>query len=69
LHRRSRGFSHRQRRRRPASATRPLANSRAVFLRLLDVVRSLDTARVERPRAGRDYQALKVYVLDKLMGW
>jgi xylose isomerase len=48
--------------------TRHLANSKAVFLRLLDVVRRLDTALVERLRAERDYEALEMYVLDTLMG-
>jgi xylose isomerase len=45
-----------------------LANSRAVFLRLLDVVRSVDAGRVERFRAARDYEGLEMYILEKLMG-
>jgi xylose isomerase len=48
--------------------TRHLANSRAVFLRLLDVVRSVDAARVERLRSARDYEGLEIYILEKLMG-
>jgi xylose isomerase len=51
-----------------ADQTKHLANSRAVFLRLVEVVRSIDTALVERLRAQRDYEALEMYVLDKLMG-
>jgi len=48
--------------------TRHLANSRAVFLRLLDVVRSVDNARVEEYRNQRDYEGLELYILEKLMG-
>jgi xylose isomerase len=53
---------------RAADQTRHLANSRAVFLRLLEVVRSVDAPTVERLRAQRDYEALEMYILDKLMG-
>jgi xylose isomerase len=52
----------------PADQTKHLANSRAMFLRLVDVARSVDEAQVERLRAARDYEALEMYVLDKLMG-
>jgi xylose isomerase len=51
-----------------ADQTRHLANSRAVFLRLLDIVRSVDHAKVERFRAERDYEGLELYILEKLMG-
>jgi xylose isomerase len=53
---------------RPEQQTKHLANSKAVFLRLLDVVRSVDAALVEKLRGERDYEALEMYVLDKLMG-
>jgi xylose isomerase len=53
---------------RQADQTRHLANSRALFLRLLEVVRSLDNARVEEYRNQRDYEALELYILEKLMG-
>jgi xylose isomerase len=53
---------------READQTKHLANSRAMFLRLLDVVRSVDTARVETLRAERDYEALEMYILEKLLG-
>jgi xylose isomerase len=53
---------------RPADQTRHLANSREMFLRLLDVVRSVDTAKVEAFRAERDYEGLEMYILGKLMG-
>lgn len=48
--------------------TKHLANSRAIFLRLLNVVRSLDAAKVEELRHKRDYEALEMYILDKLLG-
>jgi xylose isomerase len=52
----------------PADQTKHLANSKAMFLRLVDVARSIDEAPVERLRAARDYEALEMYILDKLMG-
>ncbi|MCS6852943.1 MAG: TIM barrel protein [Gemmataceae bacterium] len=52
----------------PAHQTRHLANSREMFLRLLEVVRSVDAAKVEAFRAERDYEGLEMYVLSKLMG-
>jgi xylose isomerase len=48
--------------------TKHLTNSKAVFLRLVDIVRSLDAARVEQHRAARDYEGLEMYILEKLMG-
>ena len=48
--------------------TKHLANSRAVFLRLVEVARSVDAAKVESLRAERDYEALEMYILEKLMG-
>jgi len=51
-----------------ADATKHLANSRAIFLRLVDVVRSLDVAKVEAYRAARDYEGLEMHVMDVLMG-
>ena len=48
--------------------TRHLANSREMFLRLLDVARGLDLAKVESYRAERDYEGLEMYVLSQLMG-
>jgi xylose isomerase len=53
---------------RQADQTKHLANSRAVFLRLVEVARSIDNALVERLRGARDYEALEMYVLEKLMG-
>jgi xylose isomerase len=53
---------------RAAEQTRHLANSREMFLRLLDVVRGIDTDRVEGYRAERDYEGLEMYILKTLMG-
>ena len=53
---------------RPSDQTRHLANSREMFLRLLDVVRSVDGNKVEEFRAERDYEGLEFYILNKLMG-
>jgi xylose isomerase len=52
----------------PADQSRHLANSREMFLRLLDVARSIDSAKVESYRAERDYEGLEMYILSQLMG-
>ncbi len=52
----------------PEHQTLHLANSRAMFLRLLDVVRSVNVAEVEALRQARNYEALEMYILGKLMG-
>jgi xylose isomerase len=51
-----------------ADQTKHLANSKEMFLRLLDVVRSVDTKQIESYRAERDYEELERYVLKALMG-
>ena len=51
-----------------AVATRHLANSRELFLRLLDVSRSLNQAQVDETVKARDYEALEIYILRALMG-
>ena len=53
---------------RAAEQTKHLANSRTMFLRLLEVARSVDAERVEGYRGERDYEGLEMYVLEKLMG-
>lgn len=45
-----------------------LANSKTLFLRLLDVVRAVDEKKVEELRAGKKYEQLEMYILDMLMG-
>jgi xylose isomerase len=52
----------------PADQTKHLANSRALFLHLLEVARSIDPSAVEAYRAGRNYEGLERYVLEKLLG-
>jgi xylose isomerase len=52
----------------PGDQTRHLANSREMFLRLLDVVRGVDAAKVESYRAERDYEGLEMYILGRLLG-
>ncbi len=52
----------------PADQTKHLANSREMFLRLLEVARSVDAEKVEEYRAERDYEGLEMYILGKLMG-
>lgn len=52
----------------PEHQTLHLANSRAMFLRLLDVVRSVNVEEVEKLRQDRNYEALEMYILNKLMG-
>jgi len=52
----------------PADQTRHLANSRNMFLRLLEVVRKVDAKKIEHFRTERDYEALEMYVLETLLG-
>ena len=53
---------------RPADQTKHLANSRTMFLRLLEVVRGVDNDKIEHFRAERDYEGLEMYILQKLLG-
>ncbi len=48
--------------------TNHLANSLKMVHHLLDIVRSVDAAKVEAFRASRDYEGLEMYILEKLMG-
>jgi xylose isomerase len=52
----------------PGSQLRHLANSREMFLRLLDVAHRIDANIVETFRAERDYEGLEMYILETLMG-
>lgn len=45
-----------------------LANSKTLFLRLLDVVRAVDEKKVEELRAAKKYEQLEMLILDMLMG-
>lgn len=51
-----------------ADQTKHLANSRRMFLHLLNVVRRIDRSVVESCRAKRDYETLDLYICEKLMG-
>ena len=51
-----------------AIATRHLRNSMQIFLRLVEVVRSIDQQRVNALVAERDYEELDWLVLGYLMG-
>ena len=51
-----------------ADDTKHLANSRQMFLNLLDVVRRLDTSLIDELRATRDYEALDLYICELLLG-
>lgn len=48
--------------------TEHLSNSRAIFLHLVDKVRSTDHRLVEEFKNNRDYEALEAYILRHLMG-
>jgi xylose isomerase len=49
-------------------ATKHLRNSLQLFLRLVEVVRSLDHKRIEALIAARDYEELDWLILSSLMG-
>jgi xylose isomerase len=49
-------------------ATKHLANSRAVFLRLVELARSLDRAKVEKLIKERDYEELDILIINHLIG-
>ena len=49
-------------------ATKHLANSRTIFLRLVELVRSLDKNKVEKLISERDYEELDMLIVSHLMG-
>lgn len=49
-------------------ATQHLANSKEIFLALLDVVRGLDAERIEELIAARNYELLEIEIIRALMG-
>jgi xylose isomerase len=49
-------------------ATKHLRNSLRMFLSLVEVVRSLDRAKMDELIAARDYEELDRFILDALMG-
>ncbi|RPI25453.1 MAG: xylose isomerase [Chloroflexota bacterium] len=50
------------------TSTKHLSNSRTIFLRLVDLVRSLDIPKIEQLRAARDYEELDLLIIQHLMG-
>jgi xylose isomerase len=51
-----------------ADQTRHLANSMAIFERMVALARTVDAARVEACRAERDYEGLEMYIMEHLLG-
>jgi xylose isomerase len=51
-----------------AVSTKHLSNSREIFLRLVELTRSLDVKRVEELRASRDYEELDLMIVRHLIG-
>lgn len=51
-----------------APAVQHLANSRAIFLRLLEIARSLSEKRMAEFVASRDYEGLEMFVVRALLG-
>ncbi|MBU4212009.1 MAG: TIM barrel protein [Kiritimatiellae bacterium] len=51
-----------------AVATRHLSNSRTIFLRLLEISRNLSEAKLKAMIAARDYEALEMYIVGRLLG-
>jgi xylose isomerase len=49
-------------------ASKHLTNSRTIFLRLLEISRALDDARIEEYVTNRDYEALEMYIIKHLIG-
>jgi xylose isomerase len=49
-------------------ATKHLRNSMQIFLRLVEVVRSLDQAKYKELISACDYEELDWFILDSLMG-
>jgi xylose isomerase len=48
-------------------STKHLSNSRAIFLRLLDISRGLDDEKMNSMIAERDYEELDLYIMEKLL--
>jgi len=50
------------------AATKHLSNSRTIFLRLLEISRSLDDRKMDSMIKERDYEELDLYIMQGLMG-
>jgi len=51
-----------------AVATKHLSNSRTIFLRLLEISRSLSQKKMDEMIAHRDYEELDLYIMKSLLG-
>jgi xylose isomerase len=51
-----------------AESTYHLSHSKTMFLRLLEIVRGIDTSRVEELRSNRQYEQLEMLILNALTG-
>jgi xylose isomerase len=49
-------------------ATRHLSNSRTIFLKLLEISRSLDETFISKCRKECDYEELDLYIMNELLG-
>ena len=49
-------------------ATKHLANSRTIFLRLVELARALDEDKVQKLIKQRDYEELEILIINHLMG-
>src|SRR5690606_18245519 len=49
-------------------STYHLKHSRTMFLRLLEIVRSVDEAKVEEFRRNRQYEQIEMHILNALTG-
>jgi xylose isomerase len=49
-------------------ATKHLSNSRTIFMRLLEISRSLDEKTMGQMIANRDYEELELYIITHLLG-
>ncbi|MEE8592229.1 MAG: xylose isomerase, partial [Spirochaetia bacterium] len=49
-------------------ATHHLSHSREIFLLLLEVVKSLDRAKLEEYRKSRNYEDLELFIIKTIMG-
>ena len=50
------------------AATKHLSNSRTIFLRLLEISRSIDDSKVEELIKNRDYEELEMFIIKNLIG-
>jgi len=51
-----------------ATSTKHLSNSRFIFMRLLEISRSLDEKKMQEMIANRDYEELERFIIESLIG-